>query len=294
MKSMTGYGQSVKANEAYELSIELKSVNNRFLDLQIRSPKELNPFEGQLRQLAKEKVQRGRVEMFINLRPVAGGNKQVVIDWPLLQQLMEKMQQGAKEHFGVIDFPTEAVLVKILDQHDFIALEDQQLADDTLAQLVNETAGAAFDRLVESRSQEGAGILKVLTAYQKNVTELVATLKNFVTEYEMDFQKRYEAKLQDYLGATVEQDRLLTELAILLERGDIHEELDRLSIHLEKMAQLLEKNQAVGRELDFLLQEMNREVNTIGSKSSPIQIKDIVVQLKTILEKIREQIQNIE
>jgi uncharacterized protein (TIGR00255 family) len=96
------------------------------------------------------------------------------------------------------------------------------------------------------------------------------------------------------LGNTVDQDRLLTELAILLERGDIHEELDRLSIHIEKLAKLLQATEPVGRELDFLLQEMNREVNTIGSKSSPIQIKDIVVQLKTILEKIREQIQNVE
>lgn len=294
MKSMTGYGQASRINEAYELAIELKSVNNRFLDLQIRMPKELNPFEALIRKIAKEKIQRGRVDVFINLTPVKSGSKQVAIDWELLQQLVKELQAGGKEHFGIVDFPVEQVLVKAMEQSDFVTLIDQPTTDDTLAELVQLTVTEAFSQLVVSREHEGTGIQKVLSDYREKVQLLVTELASFVTEYEADFQRRYQAKLEEYLGTTVDQDRLLTELAILLERGDIHEELDRLSIHLEKLAQLLQAPDPVGRELDFLLQEMNREVNTIGSKSSPIKIKDIVVQLKTILEKIREQIQNVE
>lgn len=294
MKSMTGYGQAVQTNDAYELTIELKSVNNRFLDLQIRMPKELNPFESLIRKIAKEKIQRGRVDVFINLTPLKSGNKQISVDWPLLQQLVTELQNGGKEHFGIVDFPVEQVLVKAMEQSDFVTLIDQPTEEDTLEELVQAVANEAFTQLAASRESEGAGIQKVLIDYGSKVQALVVELNRFVDEYEADFQQRYQAKLEEYLGNTVDQDRLLTELAILLERGDIHEELDRLSIHIEKLAKLLQATEPVGRELDFLLQEMNREVNTIGSKSSPIQIKDIVVQLKTILEKIREQIQNVE
>lgn len=294
MKSMTGYGQAVQTNDAYELTIELKSVNNRFLDLQIRMPKELNPFESLIRKIAKEKIQRGRVDVFINLTPLKSGNKQISVDWPLLQQLVTELQNGGKEHFGIVDFPVEQVLVKAMEQSDFVTLIDQPTEEDTLEELVQAVANEAFTQLATSRESEGAGIQKVLVDYGSKVQALVVELNGFVDEYEADFQQRYQAKLEEYLGNTVDQDRLLTELAILLERGDIHEELDRLSIHIEKLAKLLQATEPVGRELDFLLQEMNREVNTIGSKSSPIQIKDIVVQLKTILEKIREQIQNVE
>ena len=294
MKSMTGYGQAVQTNDAYELTIELKSVNNRFLDLQIRMPKELNPFESLIRKIAKEKIQRGRVDVFINLTPLKSGNKQISVDWPLLQQLITELHNGGKEHLGIVDFPVEQVLVKAMEQSDFVTLIDQPTEEDTLEELVQVVANEAFTQLAASRESEGAGIQKVLVDYGSKVQALVVELNGFVDEYEADFQQRYQAKLEEYLGNTVDQDRLLTELAILLERGDIHEELDRLSIHIEKLAKLLQATEPVGRELDFLLQEMNREVNTIGSKSSPIQIKDIVVQLKTILEKIREQIQNVE
>lgn len=294
MKSMTGYGQAAQSNEAYELNIELKSVNNRFLDLQIRMPKELNPFEALIRTIAKEKIRRGRVDVFINLTPLKSGNKKVAVDWELLQQLVAELQTGGKKHFGIVDFPVEQVLVKAMEQEDFVTLVDQPTEEASLENLVQAVASEAFAQLASSREHEGAGIQKVLADYGTKVQTLVTELKRFVTEYEADFQQRYQAKLEEYLGSTVDQDRLLTELAILLERGDIHEELDRLSIHLEKLAKLLQMTEPVGRELDFLLQEMNREVNTIGSKSSPIQIKDIVVQLKTLLEKIREQIQNVE
>ena len=136
MKSMTGYGQAAQANEAYELNIELKSVNNRFLDLQIRMPKELNPFEAEIRKIAKGKIQRGRVDVFINLTPLKSGNKKVSVDWELLQQLVTELQSGGREHFGVVDFPVDQVLIKAMEQPDFVTLVDQPTEEDTLEELV--------------------------------------------------------------------------------------------------------------------------------------------------------------
>lgn len=153
---------------------------------------------------------------------------------------------------------------------------------------------AAVENADSSRQQEGEKIRQVLLDYSQEFSANVEKLTTFTTLYEADYKEKFEAKLKDWLSAHVDETRLLTEMAILLEKGDIHEELDRLMIHIDKLDQLLAQSAPIGRELDFLIQEMNREVNTIGSKSSPIEIKNFVVQLKTILEKIREQVQNVE
>ncbi|MER2117337.1 MAG: DUF1732 domain-containing protein, partial [Enterococcus casseliflavus] len=176
----------------------------------------------------------------------------------------------------------------------FLTISDQEPEESTLADGVMEALDQALAAIDQSRWVEGQGILQILQENQRQLQEKLTELKQFVALYEADYQERFEKKLTAYLGEEVDRDRLLTELAILLERGDIHEELDRLSIHLTTMTELLAAETPIGRELDFLIQEMNREVNTIGSKSSPIQIKNSVVQMKTIIEKIREQVQNIE
>ncbi|WP_159722345.1 YicC/YloC family endoribonuclease [Enterococcus sp. CSURQ0835] len=292
MKSMTGYSQAQVANERSEVRIEIKSVNNRFLDLQFRLPKELNASEVELRQLAKAKLGRGRIEFFVTVQPLGQTGKKVVIDWQLADQLVAQLTAGAQKHYGARIDPQE-VLLKVIADPAYVTIEEENETA-SLNELALEAAEIALNQLIKSREQEGAGIKKVLLAQQAELTQILTELNRFVAVYEAEFKTRYEAKLQTYLSATVDQERLLTELAILLERGDIHEELDRLAIHLKKLAQLLEQTGPVGRELDFLLQEMNREVNTIGSKSSAIEIKNSVVAAKTNLEKIREQIQNVE
>ena len=228
----------------------------------------------------------------MTVQPLGQTGKKVVIDWQLADQLVAQLTAGAQKHYGARIDPQE-VLLKVIADPAYVTIEE---ANETasLNELALEAAEIALNQLIKSREQEGAGIKKVLLAQQAELTQILTELNRFVAVYEAEFKTRYEAKLQTYLSATVDQERLLTELAILLERGDIHEELDRLAIHLKKLAQLLEQTGPVGRELDFLLQEMNREVNTIGSKSSAIEIKNSVVAAKTNLEKIREQIQNVE
>lgn len=296
MKSMTGFGNAIREKKNYQLEIEIKSVNQRFLDIQIRSPKVLGFVENELRQLIKTKLSRGRVDVFINLTYLGEQDKKVMINWQLIDTLYTQMTTGIKERYGEANALSIGKLIeRFALNEEFVTIaeateEDQEL----LAQLAKETMQTALRSIEESRSIEGQAMANVLLQQTAELKQNIAGLANFVEIYEQEFQTRYQEKLEAFLGAEVERDRLLTEIAILLERGDIHEEIDRLIIHTQKLEELLEADYPMGRELDFLLQEMNREINTIGSKSSAIEIKNHVVQSKTILEKIREQIQNIE
>lgn len=273
----------------------MKSVNHRFLDVQIRLPRQANAFELSIRQKVKEYIQRGRTEVFINIKEKGVGNKQVVVQWSLIDQLLAELKGGMKERSEILsENLLNDLIPTILRESDYVMVEEEQQEDAALEALIISATEQAVIALDASRSQEGNGILTVLKGYQDKFAKVVHELAAFVELYEADFRQRFETKLKAWLEDQVAEERLLTEMAILLERGDIHEELDRLDIHLKSFEKLLKAETPVGRELDFLIQEMNREVNTIGSKSSPIEIKNLVVQLKTILEKIREQIQNVE
>lgn len=294
MKSMTGFGKETFLNDTYQIDVEIKSVNQRFLDIQLRMPKEINPYEMAIRQLMKETLQRGRIEAYINIKQTGSGNKEVLVHWDLIHQLLGEVQQELSAHYPKAAFDPAKNINQLLNNSDYVEVTEKQEVDETFGLLVLETVKKAVARIDASRLQEGQKIQQILTVYCQDFIDLVHELTGFVTIYEQDYREKFEAKLNEWLGSQVDETRLLTELAILLEKGDIHEELDRLAIHVTKLQELLYQTEPVGRELDFLIQEMNREVNTIGSKSSPIDIKNIVVQLKTILEKIREQIQNVE
>lgn len=294
MKSMTGFGKAAFLNDTYQIDVEIKSVNQRFLDIQLRMPKEVNPYEMAIRQLIKETLQRGRIEAYVNIKQMGSSNKEVFIHWALIHQLLEDVQQELAEKYPKAVFDPAQNINQLLNNSDYVEVTEKQDVDESFGQLVLDIVQKAVIKIDASRSAEGEKIQQVLTVYSQDFIGLVNDLSGFVTVYEQDYRDKFEAKLNDWLSSQVEESRLLTELAILLEKGDIHEELDRLTIHVEKLQELLVQTEPVGRELDFLIQEMNREVNTIGSKSSPIEIKNIVVQMKTILEKIREQVQNVE
>lgn len=293
MKSMTGFGKSLQESENYQIEVEVKSVNHRFLDIQVRNPRQLNSYEQAIRNTIKEVLQRGRVEVYVTLKEKGDNNKEVVMHWDLIQQLVTDMQKEAQDRFGT-ELPATAILERMTENEAFIEIREKQTEDMTLEPALLMAIREAALANASSRQKEGTGIQQVLTENREGLALKITELNQFVEVYEQDYRQRFEKKLTDYLGGEVDQERLLTEMTILIERGDIHEELDRMEIHLQAMAELVASDNPVGRELDFLIQEMNREVNTIGSKSSPIEIKNAVVQMKTIIEKIREQVQNVE
>ncbi|EGO9938516.1 YicC/YloC family endoribonuclease [Enterococcus faecium] len=296
MKSMTGFGKAIRETKTYQLDIEIKSVNQRFLDVQIRSPKILNFIENDFRQLIKQELSRGRIEVFVNLAYIGKNEKQIVINWELIDSLITQLTDGIQQRYGSQNQVSISRMAErfALDENFVTVEEKPEESMEELAQLALDTLKSALDSIEVSREKEGQALALVLKKNTEEFKEVLKKLDSFVEIYEKEFQIRYQKKLEEFLGAKVDEQRLLTELAILLERGDIHEELDRLAIHVQKLDELIEAQCPVGRELDFLIQEMNREINTIGSKSNAIEIKNQVVQSKTILEKIREQVQNIE
>ena len=282
MKSMTGFGKAIRETKAYQLDIEIKSV--------------LNFIENDFRQLIKQQLSRGQIEVFVNLAYIGKNEKQIVINWELIDSLITQLTDGIQQRYGSQNQVSIRRLAErfALDENFVTVEEKPEESMEEFAQLALDTLKSALDSIEASREKEGQALASVLKKNTEEFKQVLKKLNSFVDIYEQEFQLRYQKKLEEFLGAKVDEQRLLTELAILLERGDIHEELDRLAIHVQKLDELIEAQCPVGRELDFLIQEMNREINTIGSKSNAIEIKNQVVQSKTILEKIREQVQNIE
>lgn len=294
LKSMTGFGRGVAENGRYTVEVEIKSVNHRFLDIQLRSPKQVNPYEQELRKIIKERLPRGRVDVFVTVKEVSDVGKEVAVHWDLVDQLVKSLQNEGQARYGVVDLEPKAILEQIVTLPDFVEIRETQTDDESLAELLTEAVTQAAEQNAANRAQEGQGLTSVLVENREQIATALERLRAFVALYQAEFKERFEKKLQEYLQQTVDQERLLTELAIQLERGDIQEEIDRLAIHLQNFDRLLTKDEPVGRELDFLIQEFNREINTIGSKSSAIEIKELVVLMKTTVEKIREQVQNVE
>lgn len=294
LKSMTGFGRGVAENQRYTVEVEIKSVNHRFLDIQLRSPKQVNAYEQEIRKIIKERLPRGRVDVFVTVKEVSDAGKEVAIHWDLVDQLVESLQKEGQARYGVVDLEPKAILEQIVTLPDFVEITEAKDDDESLGELLITAVTTAAERNATNRAQEGQALAAVMVENREQIATALARLQSFVALYQGEFKERFEKKLQDYLQETVDQERLLTELAIQLERGDIQEEIDRLAIHLQNFDRLLAKEEPVGRELDFLIQECNREINTIGSKSSAIEIKELVVLMKTTVEKIREQVQNVE
>lgn len=294
LKSMTGFGRGVAENQRYTVEVEIKSVNHRFLDIQLRSPKQVNAYEQEIRKIIKERLPRGRVDVFVTVKEVSDAGKEVAIHWDLVDQLVESLQKEGQARYGVVDLEPKVILEQIVTLPDFVEIMEAKDDDESLGELLIAAVTTAAEQNAANRAQEGQALAAVMVENREQIATALACLQSFVALYQEEFKERFEKKLQDYLQETVDQERLLTELAIQLERGDIQEEIDRLAIHLQNFDRLLAKDEPVGRELDFLIQECNREINTIGSKSSAIEIKELVVLMKTTVEKIREQVQNIE
>lgn len=294
LKSMTGFGRGVSENQRYTVEVEIKSVNHRFLDIQLRSPKQVNAYEQEIRKIIKERLPRGRVDVFVTVKEVSDAGKEVAIHWDLVDQLVESLQKEGQARYGVVDLEPKVILEQIVTLPDFVEIMEAKDDDESLGELLIAAVTTAAEQNAANRAQEGQALAAVMVENREQIATALARLQSFVALYQGEFKERFEKKLQDYLQETVDQERLLTELAIQLERGDIQEEIDRLAIHLQNFDRLLAKDEPVGRELDFLIQECNREINTIGSKSSAIEIKELVVLMKTTVEKIREQVQNVE
>lgn len=293
MKSMTGFGSGTATKDGITCTVEIKTVNARFLDLFIRSPKQINPFETIIRGLVQDRITRGKVEVSVSIQDAGERPKTFTINSVLRKQIQELLVQ---EEF--YDDPKKVPLQAVNSvSNEWIQQQDTPIAEDVLSEIVKESTTQALDALIAMRTVEGKHI-------EQDLLSRISTLENVIKHIDENkagaveaYREHIKGKIQEYLvslEASISEDRFLQEIALLADKTDITEEIVRFTSHVVQLKNTLVDENSIGRKVDFILQEMNREVNTIGSKAMDSSITEFVVQLKCELEKIREQVQNVE
>ena len=293
MNSMTGFGRATQIVDGLQCIIEIKSVNSRFLDLNIRSPKQVNSVEHSIRKCIQKNIHRGKVDVFVTLQDVADREKQFIINSSLKHQIQDLLVSE-----GFYREPQEVPLSAVLAiSNDWVQIQDSEVTEDVLQSLVTDTTTNALNALVSMRQSEGIHIQQDLLHRLSQMTNIIEDINSHKADAVIAYKENLRTKIMDYvegLDITANEDRLLQEVAIMADKTDITEEIVRFRSHVVQLTNTLKMDEPIGRKLDFIIQEMNREVNTIGSKAMDITLTDHVVQLKCELEKIREQVQNIE
>jgi uncharacterized protein (TIGR00255 family) len=291
IKSMTGFGQGEAADAGYAVQVEIKSVNHRYLDLFFRIPKQYSQLEETLRTVITGRLARGRVEVTLSVEEFGDQERIVQINNALLKGYLQALRTIQSE-LGSED---KIQLSDILALPGLLEVDEPPLDWDNLQQLVAQAANAALDGLEAMREAEGRRLCADLEEKLLQVEKLRADVAGIAPQVVVDYRKRLRERLGELLdGTTLTEERFLGEVAIFADRCSIDEELVRLASHIQEFKETLKSHASVGRKLDFLIQEMNREVNTIGSKANNVHIAASVVSMKSELEKIREQVQNIE
>ena len=293
MNSMTGFGRATQIVDGLQCIIEIKSVNSRFLDLNIRSPKQVNSVEHSIRKCIQKTIHRGKVDVFVTLQDVADREKQFIINSSLKHQIQHLLVSE-----GFYREPQEVPLSAVMAiSNDWVQIQDSDVTEDVLQSLVTDTTTNALNALVSMRQSEGIHIQQDLLHRLSQMTNIIEDINSHKADAVIAYKENLRTKMMDYvegLDITANEDRLLQEVAIMADKTDITEEIVRFRSHVVQLTNTLKMDEPIGRKLDFIIQEMNREVNTIGSKAMDITLTDHVVQLKCELEKIREQVQNIE
>ena len=291
VKSMTGYGRCVKTVNEREFTVEIRSVNNRYLDCSVKLPRVLSFAEETIKQAVKATISRGKVDVFIPQRSENAGDVKVTLNSVMAAEYVAAMRQMAQE-LNIREDISVALVSRMPDVFtvDKPQVDEEQLLADLMG--VMNAALASFDAM---RSKEGEALKNDLTSRGSTIRELVSQVEAGNAQTVIDYRARLYNKLQEVLANTsIDESRILTEAAIFADKVAVDEETVRLRSHLEQMDTMLASGGPIGRKLDFLLQEMNREANTIGSKCTDLHLARIVVDIKAELEKIREQTQNIE
>jgi uncharacterized protein (TIGR00255 family) len=288
---MTGFGRGEVSTESCKVTVEMKSVNHRYLDVNMKMPKKLNFFEASIRNLLKEYIQRGKVDLFISFEDLSENSVNVTYHKEVAAEYMNFLRQMAE------DFSLENdVRVSSLARFpEVMTLDDVEIDEEGVWKSLEKAIRQAAEGFVESRIKEGENLCADLIAKLNEMLEAVDFIEARSPQIIEEYKKRLTDKVQEMLGdAKVDEARLVTEVTIFADKVCVDEELVRLRSHVQTTKNTLLEGGGIGRKLDFLAQEMNREANTILSKANDLEISNKGIELKTAIEKVREQIQNIE
>ena len=291
IKSMTGFGRAEEITDNYKLSVEIKSVNHRYLDLNIKMPRRFFPFEADIRNIVKEYVSRGKVDLFINyldFKDKAGG---VYLNKNIVEKYLDIGLELCKEYKIVDDLKVS----HLLQLPDVISIDEPELDEDEIKSRLFTVLKKACKVFLSTREAEGEKLFTDMSSKLKVLADTTENIDKRYPEVLEEYKAKLTLKVNELLsGASIEENRIATEVTLFADKIGIDEEVVRLFSHIKAMDDEMKLDTGIGRKLDFLAQEMNREANTILSKSTDLNIADYAIILKTEIEKIREQIQNIE
>lgn len=290
IKSMTGYGKSNMSKNLREYQVEIKSVNHRYLDVSIKMPRSLSYLEEEIKKVVSAKIARGKVDVFITFNNNSLEGRDIKINTEIARMYIKELRDLAESEGIVADIP----VTEISKLPDVLTIENNQ-DDETIKNELIEVTNKAIENLVGMRKVEGEKIAQDLLLRIQDIEEKVKKISSLSTglieEYVVKLNTRIKELLQDKV---IDEARLAQEVVIYADKCSIEEEVTRLNSHVYQFRELLNSNETVGKKLDFMIQEMNRETNTIGSKANNLEITNEVINMKTQLENIREQVQNIE
>jgi uncharacterized protein (TIGR00255 family) len=291
MKSMTGYGKAEAVKEGRCLTVELKSVNHRFLDLGFRLPRIFIAYEDLFRNIISEGVTRGHVDVFVNYSDTTDRPKRVNIDMGLAKGLLSAAETLQRE----FDLKNDFQLNSLLKTNDIISVEQEEDNPEILKDLIREAAFSAAENLNKMRQAEGEKIKNTLISLVDNIENLVSQINSIAPVVVSDYRNKLTERIKEALDSvSLDEAKLANEVAFFADKANIDEEVARLNSHISQIRSIMDLSEATGRKLDFLVQEFNREANTICSKSNNLQLTNLALQLKNEVEKVREQVQNIE
>jgi len=291
IKSMTGFGRGENKEEGKEFSVEIKTVNHRYSDIFIKMPRQLAFLEDRVRQIISKSLSRGKIDVFISYDNFGEDSKEVLLDDVLAKSYINAVKLLAQKYKLTND-----ISVSLISRFpDILKVEKSEEDETEIWELLKVAVERALQALITMRAREGKELKNSILGKANYIVEILEDIKLQAPEVVKEYKLKLENRIKELLEQqTIDESRIAVEVAIFADRCSIDEEIVRLASHMVQLRQTLEMEQPVGRKLDFLMQEMNREINTIGSKANDLQITKNVVEIKSELEKVREQIQNIE
>lgn len=292
VSSMTGFGKGESSNEDIRFTVEIKTINNRYNDINIKIPKFIRGFEENIRKIAKNKISRGRIDIFVSYEVLAGSDTQIRVNEPIAIAY----KKAIDELSGLLGLKGEPDLDTLLKMQDILEIQKTDGDSDKNWMTLEMALNQAMDELTSMRRIEGEAlsmdILNSVNQVEMLIDEIYESAQTVVEEYKEKLEKRVSELIGNKYN--LDESKLYNEIVFFADRSDINEELVRLKSHMKQLADTLAEGGVIGRKLDFILQEINRESNTIGSKSSTIKITQCSVEIKNHIEKMREQVQNLE
>lgn len=291
IKSMTGFGRCEVSEGDRKITVEMKSVNHRYLDVSMKMPKKLNFFDSMIRGILKEYIQRGKVDVYISYEDLSEHTAALAYNSRLAQQYVEYFRQ-MEEQFGLENDMQVSVLARC---PEVLVMEEQSEDEEELCHLLTKAVRGACEKFVETRTREGEALKQDLQKKLDEILETVVFIEARSPQILAEYRQKLEAKVRElFADAQIDENRIATEVTIFADKICVDEEIVRLRSHVEAMKAALEAGGGIGRKLDFIAQEMNREANTTLSKANDLEVSNRAIDLKTAIEKVREQIQNIE